>query len=342
MTPTTETRLRVAVLGAGAIGCYVGGRLTESCDVTLVGRPSVLDPIAADGLTLGRSGKPTITLSPDRLTLTSDPAWVADSDVVLVTTKSHDTEAIAAAAEPYLGTETVTISLQNGLHNARRLRDILPGPVLAGVVTYNVARTAPATYLQATSGEILIEASQAGMPFARAAGAAGLGVEQRQDIVAVQHAKLLMNLNNAVNALSGRPLKEQLSDRDYRRVLALCQEEALSVFAAAGVAPARLSPLPPSAMVKVLRASDSIFSTVARTALKVQPEARSSMADDLAAGRATEIGEFQGAVVDLGDRLGVPTPVSYRIVALIRAAEADGPEDPTAWSAQDLLDAVTP
>ncbi len=341
MTPTTGTRLRVAVLGAGAIGCYVGGRLAESCDVTLVGRSSVLDPLADLGLTLGRNGKPTVTLSPGRLTLATDPSAAAESDVVLVTTKSQDTEAVAAAAEPHLGTETVTISLQNGLHNAGRLREIMPGPVLAGVVTYNVARTGPATYLQATSGEILLEASQAGMPFARAASRAGLGVEQRQDIVAVQHAKLLMNLNNAVNALSGRPLKEQLADRTYRRVLALCQEEALSVFAAAGVTPARLSPLPPSAMVKVLRASDSIFSTVARTALKVQPEARSSMADDLAAGRSTEIGEFQGTVVALGDRLGVPTPVNHRIVALVRAAEADGPEDPTAWSAEDLLSAVT-
>ena len=222
---------------------------------------------------------------PTRLTLTSDPAWVADSDVVLVTTKSHDTEAIAAAAEPYLGTETVTISLQNGLHNAGRLRDILPGPVLAGVVTYNVARTAPTTYLQATSGEILIEASQAGVPFARAAGAAGLGVEQRQDIV----------------ARAARQAADEPQQRRQRAVRPAAQGAALRPrlpprprpvpgggpvgLRGRGRRPGPPLPAAPSAMVKVLRASDSIFSTVARTALKVQPEARSSMADDLAAGR---------------------------------------------------------
>jgi 2-dehydropantoate 2-reductase len=300
-----------------------------------------LDPIAADGLTLGRSGKPTTTVVPDALTLTTDPRAAADADVVLVTTKSHDTETVARSAAAHLTPGTVTISLQNGLHNPARLRGILAGPVLAGVVTYNVVRAAPATYLQATSGELLVEGSPAGAPFARAAAAAGVPIGQRKDIVGVQHAKLLMNLNNAVNALSGRPLGEQLADRGYRRVLALCQEEALSAFAAAGVTPARLSPLPPSARVKVLRASDSIFTTMARTALKVHPDARSSMADDLAAGRRTEIDELQGAVVGLGAEHGVATPVNYRIAALVRAAEEDGPHDQTAWSSAELLEAVT-
>lgn len=340
MTTPTPPRLRIAVLGAGAVGCYVGGRLAERCDVTLVARPVVLDAIAAEGLTLGRSGKPTTTVAPDLLTLASDPAAAADADVVLVTTKSHDTEGIARAAAPHLTGATVTVSLQNGVRNVERLRGILPGPVLGAVVGYNVVRTGPATYLQATSGELVVEASQVGMPFVRAAAACGLAVEQRTDIVGVQHAKLLMNLNNAVNALSGRPLKEELADRGYRRVLAQCQEEALAVFAAAGVSPARISPLPPATMVKVLRSSDSIFTTLARTALKVHPEARSSMADDLAAGRRTEIDELQGVIVELGDELDVPTPANYRIAALVRAAEEDGPEDFTAWSSAQLLEAL--
>lgn len=341
MTSSAAPRLRVAVLGAGSIGCYVGGRLAEHCDVTLVGRPGVLDPIAVDGLTLGRGGKPTSTVPSAALTLTEDPSAAADADVVLVTTKSHDTETIARSVAEHLAPQAVTVSLQNGLRNPGRLRGILPGHVLGGVVTYNVVRTGPATYLQATSGEIMLEASPHGRALARAASASGLSVDQRSDIVGVQHAKLLMNLNNAVNALSGRPLKEELSDRGYRRVLALCQEEALAVFAALGIAPARLSPLPPAAMVKVLRSSDSIFTTVARTALRVHPEARSSMADDLAAGRRTEIDELQGAVVDLGGQLGIATPVNDRIAELVRAAERAGPEELPAWSSSELLDAVT-
>ncbi len=91
----------------------------------------------------------------------------------------------------------------------------------------------------------------------------------------------------------------------------------------------------------MLRAPDPIFTAVVRTALKVHPQARSSMADDLAQGRRTEIDELQGAVVALGIRHQVPTPVNQRVAALVRAAEQAGPEDLTAWSGPALLAAVT-
>ncbi len=341
MTPATAPRLHVGVLGAGSIGCYVGGRLASTCTVTLIGRPAVLDAIAERGLTVGRSGRATAKVPASELTLAVDVEAAKDCDVVLFTVKSHDTEQAARALAGELDPESVVISLQNGLHNAPRLRDILESPVLAGMVPFNVIQPEPGTFMQATSGELMIEAGPAVTPFARAARTAGLPLEVRKDIVAVQHAKLLMNLNNAVNALSGLPLKDQLADRDYRLVLALCQEEALAVFSAAGVAPARLSPLPPSAMVRLLRAGDSIFTTVARTALKVHPDARSSMSDDLALGRRTEIDELQGAIVELGIRHHVPTPVNARVAALVRAAERDGPQDRTTWTSEELLGAVT-
>ncbi len=341
MSKPSQPRPRVAVLGAGAVGCYVGGRLAASCDVTLIGRHAILDPIRRGGLTLGRSGQPARTVPPSALVLSTEAEAAAGADVVLVTVKSHDTEASARAVAVYLDPQAVVISLQNGLHNVGLLRGTLANPVLAGMVPYNVVQAAPATFMQATSGELMIEAGVAGGPFAKAAAAAGVPLETRKDMVAVQHAKLLMNLNNAINALSGLPLKDQLADRDYRRVLALCQEEALAVFAASGVVLARLTPLPPVAMVRILRAPDSIFTTVARTALKVHPDARSSMADDLARGRRTEIDELQGAVVALGYERDVPTPVNYRIAALVRAAEQDGPDDPTSWTGAELLAAVT-
>ena len=319
----------------------MGGRLAASCDLTLIGRHSVLDPIAELGLTLGRSGQPARTVPPSVLILATEPERATGADVLLVTVKSHDTESSARAVARHLDPTAVVISLQNGLHNVARLRGILANPVLAAMVPYNVVQTAPATFLQATSGELVIGAAAAGAPFAKAAAAAGIPLETRKDMVAVQHAKLLMNLNNAVNALSGLPLRDQLADRDYRRVLALCQEEALAVFAASGVVPARITPLPPVAMVRILRAPDSIFTTVARTALKVHPDARSSMADDLVRGRRTEIDELQGAVVELGHQHDIPTPVCYRIAALVRAAEQDGPDDLTSWTGAELLAAVT-
>ena len=153
------------------------------------------------------------------------------------------------------------------------------------------------------------------------------------DMVGVAWGKLLINLNNAVNALSGRTLLEQLSDRDYRRVVAASQVEALDILKAAGIRPAQIGPFPPALVPHVIAAPDFLFRhTVLRTQ-KIDASARSSMADDFAAGRPTEIDWLNGEVVALARRLGRRAPVNERIVALVKQAEA-GVE--RAWSGEEL------
>jgi 2-dehydropantoate 2-reductase len=333
-------------MGAGSIGCYLGGRLAETCDVTLIGRPAVMSAISDRGLTLGGPGHPPETVSPRRLRLSTAAEAVRDADVVLVTVKSSATSAVGTELAPLLASGAVVVSLQNGLHNAERLRGALGeagvgNTVLAGMVGFNVVQPAPATYFRATSGEIMVEHHGAAADLVEAAQAARLAIKPRTDMREVQHAKLLMNLNNAVNALSGLPLRDQLGQRDYRRVLALCQEEALAVFAKEGVGVARLGPIPPRATVQVLRSPDPVFKALAASTLRVDRQARSSMADDLALGRHTEIDELQGEVARLGARHGIPTPACERLADLVHRAEADGPEHLPAWSGPALLREVT-
>lgn len=336
-------------MGAGSVGCYVGGWLAGSAEVTLVGRAAVLDAIEADGLTVTDLAGRSRTTPADRLTLCTEASSVMGADVVLLTTKSADTASAAAQVAPFLSVDTVVISLQNGLTNASLVEAQLGGPfpsraqrplVLSGMVPYNIVRTAPATWTQTVSGTMVVKDHPRVDPFVAAAREAGFRIDVHPDMRAVLFAKLLLNLNNAVNALSGRPLAEELRDRDYRRVLAACQDEALAVARAASVSPARLTPLPPVAMPALLRTPTPVFATVARTQLTISPDARSSMADDLDAGRRTEIGQLQGAVVELGERYGVPTPVSHAIVTLVREAEAAGP-DRHRWGGAELRRAVT-
>lgn len=322
MTSATPP-LRVAVVGAGAIGCWVGGHLASSAAVTLVGRPGAVDAIAASGLTIGESGGGTTTVPADRVALATEPDAVRGADVVLVAVKSRDTVSTAASLAPHLAPGAVVVSLQNGLDNVDRLRAALPGrTVLAAMVGFNVVSPQPATYLRATSGHLVLERSPAAAPLVAAAAAAGLEVVERADMPAVQRAKLLLNLNNAVNALSGLPLASELRDPDLRRVLAACQAEALRALAADGPAPARLTPVPPGAMVRILRLPTPLFAALARSVLTVHPDARSSMADDLRLGRPTEVDDLQGAVVSLGSAHGVPTPVCARVLELVHEAES--------------------
>jgi 2-dehydropantoate 2-reductase len=142
------------------------------------------------------------------------------------------------------------------------------------------------------------------------------------DVEGLAWGKLLINLNNAVNALSGRTLLDQLKERDYRRIVAASVVEALDVLAAAGIEPATIGPVPPKLLPHAIAAPNFIFNNVFLKVQKIDGHARSSMADDLKAGRRTEIDWLNGEVVKLGANLGRKTPVNAAIVALIKQAEA--------------------
>jgi len=323
---------RIAVFGAGAIGCYVGGRLAAGgADVTLIGRARLMTELA-NGLRITELGDRSWTVTP---ALATDAGAAADADVVLVTVKSAQT---AEAGAALTATRGVVISLQNGVRNAEILRAALPGrTVLAGMVPFNVAWVEPGHYHRGTSGELIVEASEAATPFVDACRAAELEVITRGDILAVQWSKLVMNLNNAINALSGRPLMAQLEDRDFRRCLAAVQREALDVLDAAGQPVAKLLRLSPRMIARLLPAPNWIFRRVAARVASVDPLARSSMSDDFAAGRATEIDYLQGEIVALAGKVGRTAPMNGKLVELVRAAEAGGRRD---WGGAELLRAL--
>ncbi len=318
--------MRVAVIGAGCIGAWTGGWLAHAgAKVTLIGRPWLAEAVAADRLTVidlaGRTAHPDLTLA-------TQPAAVARAELVLCTTKSGDTAAAAAAIAPHLHPDAVVVSLQNGLRNPDLLRHALPDhTVLAGMVSFNVIAEG-ATFRQTTSGPIAFDDHAYGDPLADALAQVHIPTERPDDMTAVQWAKLVLNLNNAVNALSGLPLAQQLADRGYRRVVATAMREAWAALDAAGVKPTPIGRMRPRLAPRILPLPDLLFRLAAAPMLKVDPAARSSMLDDLTRGRTTEVGELQGEVVALGAAHGVPTPVNAHLMALVRAAEAAGAGSP--------------
>lgn len=331
---------RIAVLGAGLIGGYVGGRLAATgSDVTFIGRPRQMEALAAHGLTLTDLDNRRFEIAPAALKLATAPEALAEADLILLAVKSPATEGAAADIANHARPETPVISLQNGVSNPERLRALLPGrTILAGMVPFNVAEPAPGHLHQGTSGAIAIEDHPAVQAYLPAFAASGLTVSLHRDMAAVLWAKLLINLNNAVNALSGLPLAAQLAARDYRRAVALCQREALALLKLAGISPAQLGPLPPQRMPMVLSLPDWLFRRVSARggAPRVDRHARSSMADDLAAGRKTEVDYINGEILALARRLGRQAPVNARIVDLIRAAEQGAAPWPAAALYREL------
>lgn len=315
---------RIVVAGAGSIGCFVGGMLAAARHhVTLLVRPRVGAKIQAHGLALTDLDGLSQQVNPDDLYLAEDPSCLAHADIVLVTVKSRDTAAMAALIEAHAPPDVQVISLQNGITNAATLRQSLPvRDVRAGMVPFNVVPTGESGYHRATDGDIVIEAG------AGALGAflnvPGLAVSESRDIENIQWGKFLLNLNNALNALSGLPLKAQLSDRAWRKLMADQWDEAMRVITAQGGKPVSSTPVSVNTIPRILRLPSFIFKRVASKMVKIDPQARASMSYDLMDGRPTEIDVLQGEIVRLGASLGVPTPINATVADVLRTAEEAG------------------
>jgi 2-dehydropantoate 2-reductase len=148
------------------------------------------------------------------------------------------------------------------------------------------------------------------------------------NIDGVQWGKLLVNLNNALNALGDLPLRRQLAQRSWRMLFADQMAEGLAAIRAEGIAPVSSTPIPASWTPPLLRLPDAIFEMLLGRTMKIDPEARSSMWEDLQRGRRTEIDYLQGVITEIADRRGLQVPLSRRVVALVKRAEAAGKGSP--------------
>jgi len=318
----------IGIAGAGSIGCFVGGMLAASGRrVALLARPRVIEEIRGNGLRLTSFEGIEQQVAPSALTLSEDPSIFHDASVVLVTVKSADTAEIADIIARHAPADAVVISLQNGVGNVSLLRERLPGRrVLAGMVPFNVITLGSGRFHRATSGDIVLEQDDAGT--AGQLSVPGLKMRTTTDIVGVQWGKLLFNLNNALNALADLPLRQQLAQRPWRRLFADQMAEGLAAIKAEGIRPVSSTPIPPGWTPALLRLPDPVFGILLGRAMKIDPEARSSMWEDLQRGRRTEIDYLQGVITGIADRHGLQVPLSRRIVALIRSAEAAGQGSP--------------
>ncbi len=326
----TANKANIVILGAGSIGCYLGGCLLSiGANVTLIGRARLKDQIANDGLTLtdwrGRNTK----IKPADVNFTESAEVMARADYILVCVKSGDTQEAGLLIAQYGNSllqkaNPVVISFQNGVRNAQVLSECLPNyTVMKGMVPFNVLGQGDGHFHCGTEGDLCIEdKSGQAKELVGLLEMANLPVKVFKDLSSVQWGKLLMNLNNAVNALSGRTLLEQLNDSAYRKVMAVVLKEALGTMKAAGIEPAKTGKVIPKLMPYIMSLPNFLFEKVAAATLKIDPQARSSMYEDLALNRKTEVDYLNGEIVALGEAHQVSTPANIAILKLIKAAES--------------------
>lgn len=325
---TGSAHPRIVIAGAGSIGCYVGGCLAlAGRDVTLLLRPALAEIIAGSGLRISDLDGVNRALAPADIKLATDPAAAfTQADIILVTVKSGATTAMADLIAEHAPAGATVVSLQNGVGNVDLLLARLGGigRIVAGMVPFNVVQSygggEPIRFHRATSGTIVIGRGVAGLR--DVLNVKGVKVGEHADMPGVQWGKLMLNLNNAINALSGVPLAMQLADRRWRLILARQIAEALAVLKAANIKPARIEGVAPAMIPRILRLPNWLFRRVARRMLAIDPQARSSMWEDFERRRPTEIDYLQGAVLALAAKHRRPARVTASIIRLVKQAEA--------------------
>lgn len=312
--------MNIAIFGAGSIGCYLGGQLAHAgAAVTFIGRQRFKSELEENGLTLTHFERENIHLTPDQFTFSLSPKDISAADIILLTTKSQDTAEAAESLKAHAKREAIIISFQNGVSNPDVLRGILKQPVLGAVVPFNVTGNGPGRFHCGTEGDLTVQSID--NPHLRTLQAlfakAGQGFIISDNILAVQWGKLLVNLNNAFNTLTGGTLREGLLQRDYRRALALVVEEGLHVAQGAGIEPAAFGKADAAKMIKILRLPNFIYKIIMNKIVKIDAAARSSMLDDLEMGRVSEIDYLQGEIVRLAEKTGQTAPYNKIIYDLV-------------------------
>lgn len=321
---TAGRRYCVGIVGAGSIGCYLGAYLCQdsALDVKFFGRETTALELAAHGLSVTSYDHQTFFAQP--IAFYSSLNSLIECDLILLTVKATALVPMLTQLQRFLRPDVPVVAMQNGIGIGEMLTQDLPNPVLRAIVPFNVVKSRAGQFHRATAGNIVWQRNDFAVvnyvisTFERLK----LSVELCDDITAAEYGKLLLNLNNALNAISNLPLQQQLLDAEYRQLLAAAMQEWLTICHKVGVKPVSYTRLPNSLLPWLLRLPTALFRRIAKSMLTMDIRARSSMWDDLQAKKRTEIMFLNGAVVRLGQLYQVATPVNLVLVEQIKQLES--------------------
>ncbi len=299
---------RIAVMGAGAVGCYFGGMLARAgAPVTLIGRAHHVDAINRNGLFLD-----TIHFQQQiPIAASTDVSATRDADIVLFCVKTFATEEAAKSLAAHLAPGAVVISLQNGVDNVERMHSAAHIRAIPAVVYVAVAMSAPGRVKHSGRGDLIVghlledgrqpDLASLSEFFTRA----DIPCRVSGNIEADLWTKMIMNCAyNAISALGRARYGRLVSNPWTRDLMRRVTEEAVAIARAGGVR------LPDVNMVEAVWKLAETMS-----------EATSSTAQDIARGNRTEIDSLNGYLVRRGAQLGVPTPVNQTLHALVKLLE---------------------
>ena len=291
--------MKIAVMGAGAVGCYYGGMLARAGhDVTLIGRQRHVDEVRRAGLLLdAKEFKERV-----RMGASTGADAVRGAELVLFCVKSTDTEAAGAELAAHLESRALVLSLQNGVDNAARLQSLLKQRVAPAVVYVATEMAGPGHVKHHGRGELVVPPEVA--DWKDTFSKAGVPVQISDNVMGALWAKLIVNCAyNALSAITQLPYGRLVQAEGVAAVMRDAVDECLAVARASGIK----VPGEPHETVRNIAPS--------------MPMQYSSTAQDVASGKRTEIDHLNGYVVRKGEALGIPTPVNRALQTLVKLME---------------------
>jgi 2-dehydropantoate 2-reductase len=262
--------------------------------------------------------------------VTSDPKQaVQDADLILVSVKSQDTESLLEAISPHVKKEATVVLLQNGVRNAPRFREKLPDhPCLETVVLFNALYVKSGEVTLTATESVIFDSETEDTPAAQAAShllqKAGISTRFHKNVHGILWTKLIINLNNGISALTGKPLFEGLKDRDARYLGRCAMAEGMEVLRSAGIEMEPIPKVEPKRLLFLLRTPGWFMTLVLKLMIKPYQDVHSSTWQSRVRKRPTEIDYLNGEIVRLARENGLEAPVNGKIQELVHEAERTG------------------
>lgn len=296
--------MKILVFGAGAMGSFLGGLLSQKNEVTLIGRKQHMEAIRREGLRItGMSNLRVYPLAKERIDGKESP------DLVIVTTKCYDTEDAIRALKPF-HKRSIFLSLQNGLDNEEILSRFA-SKVLGGVTSHGITFVRPGNIYHAGEGITVIGnykgAGDKVSETARVLTESGIETTASDDIRKEIWKKVIVNAGiNPITAITGYRNGLIFVRTQLESIVEAVCEEAVRVANAYGIE---------------ISAEEAIFQT--KEVARLTAENKSSMLQDIENGKRTEIDSICGAISRLGAKKGIPTPVNSTLTALVKGIEKE-------------------
>ncbi len=315
--------MKYAVIGLGAVGSIIGGLLAKSGEeVILIGKTNQVEEIRNKGIKINGLNN---SIHVDNVEVSTDLSLVSDSDVIIICVKSQDTQNLAEELNKFIKKSTIIISLQNGVRNSKILKEVTGNTVFSGIILFNALYNNPGDVTLTLKGGLILETNSLYKEkvegFIKVLNEYKIETILETNIQGFLWSKLVVNLQNAVTALTDQTIKDSIVNKDSRAIIIATMKEGLDILQKSKIPYKTLPDIDPKITIRRLKILNSVLLKFGSKILKLNKTARSSMWQSLYRGRPTEIDYINGEIIDLAKNHDLKAPINKKLVELIKEAE---------------------